>query len=331
MAAMSGTIGHGLWQNKFLGCPSDQNLAISGSPDRFTAHILRPGDRSAAALLGLHKITLYDQTIPRANQEDCFFWPHERDGFMRCQKMIHPTLSINIKKINGVQFQDLIWISFVWCYNVSVQQYSRNQVSMIAADGFVPVWSQRICNIHNGMCIYKGLLVISGASQYYGVICNLIPLVFIFFICESWSYDYVTFPISMESRPWFNIKMSSCRYRKSHCGDKMVVRSSYLHNGISYTGKITSLYWIRALLVRARVTTPLLPLDCNTVLVIVSLATLVNSKPRGAFIICSNSASQMLHIYTCLPRMPTTALCIVRLTGHDESIFPKILHFKQFG
>ena len=46
--------------------------------------------------------------------------------------------------------------------------------------------------------------------------------------------------------PWFNIKMSSYRYRKSHCGDKTVVRSSYLHNGISYTGKMTSLYWIRA-------------------------------------------------------------------------------------
>ena len=26
----------------------------------------------------------------------------------------------------------------------------------------------------------------------------------------------------------------------------MVVRSSYLHNGISYTGKMTSLYWIGA-------------------------------------------------------------------------------------
>ena len=43
-----------------------------------------------------------------------------------------------------------------------------------------------------------------------------------------------------------NIKMSSYQYRISHCGDKTVVRSSYLHNGISYTGKITSLYWIRA-------------------------------------------------------------------------------------
>ena len=37
--------------------------------------------------------------------------------------------------------------------------------------------------------------------------------------------------------PRFNIKMISYQYRKSHCGDKTVVRSSYLHNGISYTGK----------------------------------------------------------------------------------------------
>ena len=46
--------------------------------------------------------------------------------------------------------------------------------------------------------------------------------------------------------PLFNIKMSSYLYRKSHCGDKTVVRSSYLHNGISYTGKMSSLYWTGA-------------------------------------------------------------------------------------
>ena len=47
--------------------------------------------------------------------------------------------------------------------------------------------------------------------------------------------------------PWFNIKMPSYQYRKSHCGDKTILRPSYLHNGISYPGKMTSLYWIRAL------------------------------------------------------------------------------------
>ena len=44
----------------------------------------------------------------------------------------------------------------------------------------------------------------------------------------------------------FNIKMPSYQYRKSHCGDKTILRPSYLHNGISYTGKTTYLYWIRA-------------------------------------------------------------------------------------
>ena len=52
---------------------------------------------------------------------------------------------------------------------------------------------------------------------------------------------------SMTSGPQFNIKKTSYQYRKSHCGDKTILRPSYLHNGISYTGKITSLYWIRAL------------------------------------------------------------------------------------
>ena len=51
-----------------------------------------------------------------------------------------------------------------------------------------------------------------------------------------------------ETGPRFNIKMSSYQYKKSHCGDKTFVRSSYLHNGISYTGKMSSLYWIRALM-----------------------------------------------------------------------------------
>ena len=46
---------------------------------------------------------------------------------------------------------------------------------------------------------------------------------------------------------WFNIKMSSYQYRKPHCGDKTILRPSYFHNGISYTGEVTSLYWIRGL------------------------------------------------------------------------------------
>ena len=51
------------------------------------------------------------------------------------------------------------------------------------------------------------------------------------------------------SWPWFNIKMSSYQYRKPHCGDKTVVRSSYIHNGIFYSCNTTSSYWIMTLVV----------------------------------------------------------------------------------
>ena len=49
------------------------------------------------------------------------------------------------------------------------------------------------------------------------------------------------------SGPWFNIKTPYFQYRESHYGDKTILRPSYLHNGISYTGKTASLYWIQAL------------------------------------------------------------------------------------
>ena len=49
--------------------------------------------------------------------------------------------------------------------------------------------------------------------------------------------------IETRSWAWFNIKMSSYQYRKSHCWDKTILWLSYLHNRISYTGKMSSLYW----------------------------------------------------------------------------------------
>ena len=62
---------------------------------------------------------------------------------------------------------------------------------------------------------------------------------FVFQICSDRSGR-----IDWDSRPWFNAKLSSYQYRKSHCGDKTVVRSSYLHNGVLNTGKMSYLYWI---------------------------------------------------------------------------------------
>ena len=52
--------------------------------------------------------------------------------------------------------------------------------------------------------------------------------------------------ISCKIRGLVHIKMSSYQYRKSDCGDKTILRPSYLHNGMAYNGKMTPLYWIRA-------------------------------------------------------------------------------------
>ena len=43
----------------------------------------------------------------------------------------------------------------------------------------------------------------------------------------------------LTSGGWFNIKTTFYQYRKYHCGDKTILQPSYLHNGISYTGKMT--------------------------------------------------------------------------------------------
>ena len=71
-------------------------------------------------------------------------------------------------------------------------------------------------------------------------------------------------------RGWINIKMSSNQYRKSHCGDKTILRPSYLHNGISYTDKTTFLYWIRALMTQGAGTAMVFTLLCHNILALAS-------------------------------------------------------------
>ena len=51
------------------------------------------------------------------------------------------------------------------------------------------------------------------------------------------------------------------KYRKFHYGDKVVLRPSYLHNGISHTGKLVILYWISPQVTSGRVMKPHYPRD----------------------------------------------------------------------
>ena len=65
-------------------------------------------------------------------------------------------------------------------------------------------------------------------------------------IVGTWVNITAVDALVLQGTCWLNqYKMPSYQYRKSDCGDKTILRPSYLHNGISYTGKMTSLYWIR--------------------------------------------------------------------------------------
>ena len=99
------------------------------------------------------------------------------------------------------------------------------------------------------VCVYIwGYIFISIVIHY----CSKFPLQHV--RLEEWApvrliydfYFYFNHFHFVRPGPWFNIKIPSCQYRKSRCGDKTILRPSYLHNGISYTGKMTSLYWIGA-------------------------------------------------------------------------------------
>ena len=107
--------------------------------------------------------------------------------------------------------------------------------------------------VHLAICVYGSLSHVGGFSGSVESL-DWVPRKYLgFILISSWygEWNRVIPPFKCQSciyqGLWFNIKMPSYQYRKSHCGDEMVVRLSYLHNGVSYTGKMTSLYWIRTL------------------------------------------------------------------------------------
>ena len=105
-----------------------------------------------------------------------------------------------------------------------------------------PHWHQnRVCIGEIQKCTF-----ICGTEFIFG---NIKIYNFLFFI--SYSMYWVEILPHWKQGPggWCNMQMPSCQYRNSHCGDKTILRPSYLHNGFSYTCKMTSLHWIRALFI----------------------------------------------------------------------------------
>ena len=111
--------------------------------------------------------------------------------------------------------------------------------------------NQRFLHIHRRNSYIEGLiynLCIVNSSASIGSVG--IVGIWLFKLNTHW-FSKVDLKLTAKTKisgDWIIVKMASYQYRKSHCGDKTILRPSYLHNGISYTGKKTSLYWIRALL-----------------------------------------------------------------------------------
>ena len=117
------------------------------------------------------------------------------------------------------------------------------------------MWSARICFIDNWM-----LVIYNNGYNVYDMTklcklkpCNGLPVHLYYYILSGTPCtnkcsqpNGANADLCAGAGPWFNIKMSSYQYRKSHCGNETILRPSYLHNWISYTGNTTSLYWIRA-------------------------------------------------------------------------------------
>ena len=98
---------------------------------------------------------------------------------------------------------------------------------------------QRTC--HLGPILLKWFTLLKGMDT---LLHSLIYMDMITHPCLNVNASLIEIPL--KSGGWFNIKMLSYQYRNSHRGDKTILRPSYLHNGISYTGKMTSSYWIWA-------------------------------------------------------------------------------------
>ena len=120
--------------------------------------------------------------------------------------------------------------------------------------------------------------------------------------------------------------MSSYQYRKSHCGDKTILPPSYLHNGISYTGKMSSLYWAGALAITE-------PADVPTHGSVRPSAGTVLTTILGTFPVKYLCLSMCLTTFVCWNKPNITYL----LTCWNKIITPhgryicnnKCLHFKH--
>ena len=83
-------------------------------------------------------------------------------------------------------------------------------VVLVSESGVVHYWHD----------IHDIILTNTPLPEYYSKCITVTCAYISWIICNIWTIPHL---FEFNSGPWFNIKMSSYQYRKSHCGDKTVV------------------------------------------------------------------------------------------------------------
>ena len=151
--------------------------------------------------------------------------------------------------IQTFSFQEmhLLFLMFAHCcvHNIFIPtpgSFSNGQLFML---GELSVWGNYLAQIHTTflavLCPTNVANLSTPPHSWVHCTCHCCTLLYVvLFECPAGLYI-------QEPWGWFNIKMPCHQYRKFHCRGKIVLQLSSLHNGISYTGKMTYFYWLRAL------------------------------------------------------------------------------------
>ena len=144
-----------------------------------------------------------------------------------------------VQRLNSAQETTVIWYRFFSQKTCEYIHIKLTRVTKYIQVG--PVFDRRFLNVWIGWDheFFIRRIIVKNINKYLHFKCKL------GYLWGSWNSH------SRKVRIWTLIqyKIWSYQYTKSHWRDKMVIRLSYLHNGISYTGKMASLYWISPLLV----------------------------------------------------------------------------------
>ena len=154
----------------------------------------------------------------------CLILFHISGGEFCCLALV-PHFNLHSMLLKFVWWKQIsrAWINLY----ISLYAVGYNNLSMSEITVFSHTSSNEMASIIPDVNFYQWLVM-----HVYKIFIAWFLLGFKCIVHYSQEPAYI---IMYSSHPgaWFNIKMLSYQYRKSHYGDKTILQPSYLHNGIS--------------------------------------------------------------------------------------------------